>query len=165
MFPNHDPKFKDSNACTYVCICVGKGLEIRGPLHLPNDIITLGEEREPIVQHLLLVVWQVRPFGLDIIFFRGCLGECAGGVFANEDWCVLGRLGKGVCAPAIKRRAGKACTRVGAAWLIGFVSCYIEYYPLDCYVGFSAIFTYKSVSNSIRAKQSNGLKEGGSRNC
>ena len=103
--------------------------------------------------------------GLTSSFFRGCLSECAGGVFANEDWCVLGRLGKGLCAPAMKRRAGKACTRVGAAWLIGFVSCYIEYYPLDCYVGFPSIFTYESVSDSVRVKQRNGLREGRSRYC
>ena len=54
-------------------------------LNLALDVVSFAEESEPVVQHLLVLVRQVRPVGSALFGFEGGLAEGAGGVFAGED--------------------------------------------------------------------------------
>jgi hypothetical protein len=38
--------------------------------NLAHNIVPLGEERDPILQHLLLVIWQVFPFWHTILWLH-----------------------------------------------------------------------------------------------
>lgn len=59
-------------------------------LNLALDVVAFREESKPVVQHLLVLIRQVRPFGPALFGFEGGLGEGAGSVFAGEDCAGLG---------------------------------------------------------------------------
>jgi hypothetical protein len=54
-------------------------------LDLALDVVAFAEESEPVVQHFLVLVRQVRPIGSALLGFERGLCKGAGGVFAGED--------------------------------------------------------------------------------
>jgi hypothetical protein len=54
-------------------------------LDLAFDVVSLAEESEPVVEHLFVLVRQIRPVGSAFLGLEGGLPQSAGGVFAGED--------------------------------------------------------------------------------
>lgn len=54
-------------------------------LDLAFDVVSLAKESEPVVEHFLVLVRQIRPVGPALFGFEGGLPQSAGGVFAGED--------------------------------------------------------------------------------
>lgn len=59
-------------------------LVVRSILHLSHDIIPLAEEREPLVQHRLLLVIQVVPIRCAVLGFERRARQSTRGVFSGE---------------------------------------------------------------------------------
>lgn len=62
---------------------------IRRALDLPHDVVSLREERVPIIQHLFLIVREIAPFRLDILGFSRGHAEGARGIVTGEDYVTL----------------------------------------------------------------------------
>lgn len=58
---------------------------MRSGRHFPHDVVPLAEEREPLVQHFLLLLAEILPFGPAVFGLEARLGEGARGVAAGED--------------------------------------------------------------------------------
>jgi hypothetical protein len=54
-------------------------------LDLAFDVVSLAEESEPVIEHFLVLVRQIRPVGSAFFWFERGLSQSAGGVFAGED--------------------------------------------------------------------------------
>jgi len=54
-------------------------------LNLALDVVSFAEESEPVVQHLLVLVRQVRPIRSALFGFEGGLAKGTGSIFAGED--------------------------------------------------------------------------------
>lgn len=59
---------------------------VRRALDLAFDVVALAEEREPIVEHLLVLVGQVGPIGSALFGLERRLSQSARCVLAGKDW-------------------------------------------------------------------------------
>jgi hypothetical protein len=61
-------------------LCVGSALD------LAFDVVALAEESEPVVEHLLVLIGQVRPIRTALLRLERRLSESARSVLASEDF-------------------------------------------------------------------------------
>jgi hypothetical protein len=117
--------------------------KIRRALHHTHDIVALGEEGKPVIQHLLLALRQILPLGRDVLRFGAGLCEGARCVVAGER-----------CAPPSvwERTGGKSCVRtlVRTAWLVRLIACDVKHLALDRNVAEPAVQSYKHLLVDIR---------------
>jgi hypothetical protein len=59
---------------------------IRSALDLAFDIVALAEESEPVVEHLLVLIREVRPIRTALLRLERRLSESARSVLAGEDF-------------------------------------------------------------------------------
>jgi hypothetical protein len=59
--------------------------EVLSILYLSHDVVALAEEGEPFLKHLLVLLFEIVPFGFALFRLQGRAGQRAGGVFAGED--------------------------------------------------------------------------------
>ena len=59
--------------------------EICGPLNDSHDVVSLREERDPVLEGALLLISEVRPVWRDVLGLGGCLAECSGSVLAGKN--------------------------------------------------------------------------------
>ena len=59
---------------------------VRSALDLAFDIVALAEESEPVVEHLLVLVREIRPIGTALLRLEGRLSESARSVLSSEDF-------------------------------------------------------------------------------
>lgn len=64
-------------------------LEICCALNDSHDVVSLGEEGDPVFESALLLVSEVGPVRRDVLRLGGCLAQCSGGILAGENWVVL----------------------------------------------------------------------------
>lgn len=58
---------------------------VRSALDLAFNVVALAEEREPVVEHLLVLIREVRPIGTALLRLERRLSESARSVLAGED--------------------------------------------------------------------------------
>ena len=59
--------------------------EICGTLNDSHDVVSLREERDPVLEGALLLISEVRPVWGDVLGLGGCLAQCSGGILARKD--------------------------------------------------------------------------------
>ena len=69
-------------------LCVGSALD------LAFDVVALAEESEPVVEHLLVFVREVRPIGTALLRLERRLYEGARSVLASEDFEAIVLVGR-----------------------------------------------------------------------
>ena len=66
--------------------CFMPSLGVRSAFDLAFDVIALAEESEPVVEHLLVLIREIRPIGTAFFRFQRGLSESAGCILAGEDF-------------------------------------------------------------------------------
>lgn len=87
--------------------------KIGSTLYYSHDIISLREEREPVVQHLLLAIRQIGPFRRDILGLRARLPQSTGGIVTGKYCASL--LGKWVALVVAAKGKNMQCRPGGVS--------------------------------------------------
>ena len=61
-------------------------LVVRSILNLAHNIVALAKEREPFIQHGLLLVIKIIPIGSAVFGLKGGAGQRARGIFSCKDF-------------------------------------------------------------------------------
>ena len=59
---------------------------VRSAFDLAFDVVALAEEREPVVEHLLVLVREIGPIGTTLLRLERRLSESAGCILASKDF-------------------------------------------------------------------------------
>ena len=62
---------------------------VRSALDLAFDVVALAEESEPVVEHLLVLVREVRPIRTTLLRLERRLSESARSVLTSEDFVAI----------------------------------------------------------------------------
>lgn len=59
---------------------------VRSALDLAFDVVALAEESEPVVEHFLVLVREIRPIRTALLRLEGGLSQSARGILPGEDF-------------------------------------------------------------------------------
>ena len=59
---------------------------VRSALDLAFDVVALAEESEPVIEHLLMLVREIRPIRTALLRLQRRLSESARSILAGEDF-------------------------------------------------------------------------------